>query len=78
MTCCSQRTLTALVTKLLMFNEGCKESQSVKVSQNWAALFYLTFLMLVFMVQSYGSSVVLKDTSPRGGQDPGCEVAKRV
>jgi len=59
-------TLTALVTKLLMFNEGCKESQgeSVKVSQNRAALFDMTFLMLVYMVQCFGSSVVLKDTQP--------------
>jgi len=59
-------TLTALVTKLLMFNDGCKESQgeSVKVSQNRAALFDMTFLMLVYMVQCFGSSVVLKDTNP--------------
>ena len=39
-----------LVTKLLlMFNEGSKEShgESVQVSQNRAALFDMTFLMLV-------------------------------
>jgi len=42
-------TLTALVTKLLMFNEGCKESQgeSVKVAQNRATLFDMNFMMLV-------------------------------
>ena len=40
-------------TKLLMFNDGCKESQgeSVKVSQNRAALFDVTLLMLVYMDQ---------------------------
>ena len=56
----------ALVTKLLMFNDGCKESQgeSVKVSQNRAALFDMTFLMLVYMVQCFGSEVVLADTKP--------------
>merc|ERR1719319_1156759 len=55
--------LTALVTKLLMFNDGCKESQgeSVKVSQNRAALFDMTFLMLVYVVQCFGSCVVLQD-----------------
>lgn len=56
-------TLPALVTKLLMFNDGCKESQgeSVKVSQNRAALFDMTFLMLVYVVQCFGSCVVLQD-----------------
>ena len=50
-----------LVTKLLMFHEGCKESQgdSVHVSQNRAALFDMTVLMLVYMVQCFKSSVVL-------------------
>ena len=37
-----------------MFNDGCKESQgkSVKVSQNRAALFDMTLLMWIYMVQS--------------------------
>jgi len=58
-------TLNALVSKLLLFNEGCKESQgeSVRVSQNRAALFDMTFLMLVYMVQCFGSHVILKDTT---------------
>ena len=44
-----------------MFHEGCKESQgdSVHVSQNRAALFDMTVLMLVYMVQCFKSSVVL-------------------
>ena len=56
--------LTALVTKLLMFNEGCKESpgESVRVSQNRAALFDMTFLMLVYIIQCFGSEVVLANT----------------
>ena len=48
--------LIKVCTKLLMFNDGCKESQgvSVKVSQNRAALFGMTLdlLMLLYMVQS--------------------------
>ena len=56
--------LTALVTKLLLFNEGCKESpgESVRVSQNRAALFDMTFLMLVYIIQCFGSEVVLTNT----------------
>ena len=56
--------LTALVTKLLLFNEGCKESpgESVRVSQNRAALFDMTFLMLVYIIQCFGSDVVLTNT----------------
>ena len=59
-------TLSALVTKLLLFNEGCIESkgESVRVSQNRAALFDMTFLMLVYTVQCFGSEVVMKDTQP--------------
>ena len=55
--------LKALTTRLLVFNEGCKESpgESIRVSQNRAALFDMTFLMLVYMVQCFGSDVVLKD-----------------
>ena len=55
-----------LITKLLMFNEGSKEShgESVQVSQNRAALFDMTFLMLVYMVQCFKSSVVLQEPSP--------------
>ena len=34
--------------------------ESVKVSQNRAALFDMTFLMLVYMVQCFGSSGQLK------------------
>ena len=42
-----------MCTKLRMFNDGCKKSQgvSVKVSQNRAALFDVTLLMLVYMDQ---------------------------
>ena len=49
-----------------MLNEGSKEShgESVQVSQNRAALFDMTFLMLVYMVQCFKSSVVLQETSP--------------
>ena len=56
--------LTALVTKLLLFNEGCKESpgESVRVSQNRAALFDMTFLMLVYIIQCFGSDVILSNT----------------
>jgi len=56
--------LTALVSKLLMFNEGCKESpgESVRVSHNRAALFDMTFLMLVYIIQCFGSDVVLTNT----------------
>jgi len=63
-------TLSALASKLLLFNEGCKESmgESVKVSQNRAALFDMTFLMLVYMVQCFGTSVVLGEpTSSSSG-----------
>ena len=35
--------------------------ESVKVSQNRAALFDMTFLMLVYMVQCFGSSGQLND-----------------
>ena len=54
--------LTALVTKLLIFNEGCKESpgESVRVSQMRAALFDMTFMMLVYIIQCFGSEVVLE------------------
>ena len=38
--------LIKVSTKLLMFNDGCKESQ------NRAALFDMTLLMWVYMVQS--------------------------
>ena len=48
--------LIEVCTKLLMFNDGCKESQgvSVKVSQNRAALFGMTLdlFMLLYMAQS--------------------------
>ena len=57
-------TLPALVSNLLMFNEGSKESpgESVKVSQNRAALFDMTFLMLAYISQCFGSEVVLSSS----------------
>ena len=64
----SVKKLIMVCTKLLMFNDGCKESQgeSVKVSQNRAALFDVTLLMLVYMDQISAFWVlyylVLKDT----------------
>ena len=53
--------LNRLIRKLLIFNEGCKESpgESVRVSQSRAALFDMTFLMLTHIIQCFGSDVVL-------------------
>jgi len=54
-------TLTALVSKLLFFNQGTQESmgESNKVAQNRAALFDMTFLMLVYMVQCFSTTSLL-------------------
>ncbi|XP_023336460.1 mediator of RNA polymerase II transcription subunit 24 isoform X2 [Eurytemora carolleeae] len=56
----SNGALTSLVTKLLLFNKGCQESmgESNKVAQNRAALFDVTFLMLVHVVQCFSVSVL--------------------
>merc|ERR1719348_2448523 len=53
--------LSRLVQRLLVFNEGCKESpgESVRVSQSRAALFDMTFLILTYIIQCFGSDVVL-------------------
>ena len=53
--------LGALVSKLLFFNQGTQESmgESNKVAQNRAALFDMTFLMLVYIVQCFSSSDLL-------------------
>jgi len=53
-------TLSALVTKLLFFNKGTQESsgESNKVAQNRAALFDMTFLMLVYIVQCFSTSIL--------------------
>lgn len=58
--------LDKLITKLLFFNEACKESvgESNKGSQSRAALFDMTFLMLVYAVQCFGSDVVLANAQP--------------
>jgi len=68
-------TLAALVSKLLFFNKGTQESlgESTKVAVNRAALFDMTFLMLVYMVQCFSSSVLLgaddDDDGSGTGQD---------
>jgi len=58
-------TLPILVTKLLFFNKGTQESmgESNKVAQNRAALFDMTFLMLVYIVQCFSTSIL-----PVGGE----------
>ena len=58
--------LDNLITNLLFFNEACKESvgESNKGSQSRAALFDMTFLMLVYAVQCFGSDVVLANSQP--------------
>ena len=66
----SVKKLIKVCTKLLMFNYKCNESQgeSVKVSQNRAALFGMTLalLMLLYMAQSsvFESSKVLSHHNP--------------
>ena len=58
--------LPTLITKLLEFNEGSKESmgESIKGSQTRAALFDLTFLMLIYAVQCFDSDTVLAGMKP--------------
>jgi len=56
-------TLPHLVSKLLFFNKGTQESmgESNKVAQNRAALFDMTFLMLVYTVQCFSTSILSPD-----------------
>uniref|UniRef100_A0A1B6DIW1 Mediator of RNA polymerase II transcription subunit 24 n=1 Tax=Clastoptera arizonana TaxID=38151 RepID=A0A1B6DIW1_9HEMI len=55
--------LRTLVTKLINFNECCKKGmdESSKTSQTRAMLFDITFLMLCYIIQMFGSEVVLSD-----------------
>lgn len=51
--------LHTLVTKLINFNECCKKGldESSKTSQTRAMLFDITFLMLCYIIQMFGSEV---------------------
>lgn len=53
--------LRTLVQKLINFNECCKQGidESPKHAQTRAMLFDITFLMLCYIVQTFGSEVVL-------------------
>lgn len=55
--------LQAFIKCMIRFNQQSQESpgESVKSSLNRAALFDMTFLMLVYVVQCFGSEVVLAE-----------------